>query len=235
MSVSGKVVVIPGGAGALGQAACRVFLEAGARVVAADREASGLSALLGEEAFQDRLSFRETDVLSEQSVLGLMQDTRAAHGSVDALLQIVGGYAGANITDTSLDVWDRMMALNARSAFLCVRHVLPIMQSQKFGRIVAVGARPAVEPAAGSAAYAASKAAVVHLIRTAALEGKEFGITANAVLPGVIDTPINRASMPKANFADWTSAERIARVMLFLCSGDAGDTSGALIPVYGRS
>lgn len=235
MPLSEKVAVITGAGGALGREACRVFLEACARVVAADREPAGVSELMADSALQGRITFRQTDVLSEQSVLGLMQETVAGHGRVDILLHIVGGYAGSRIADTTLDIWDRMMALNARSAFLCVRHALPIMERQKAGRIVAVGARPVVEPAAGSAAYGASKAALVHLIRTAALEGREFGVTANAVLPGVIDTPANRESMPGADFTQWTSPERIARVMLFLCGDTGTDTSGAAIPVYGRS
>ncbi len=235
MSVSGKVAIVTGGAGALGRAACRVFLENGARVVAADRAPGGLSELLEDPVLHDRISFHETDVLSDSSVLALMQSTVGELGSIDILAHIVGGFAGGSLAETPLATWEKMLALNATSAFLCFRHALPIMQRQKSGRLIAVGARPALEPAAGSAAYSVSKAAVVHLVRTAAVEGREHGITANAILPGIIDTPANRESMPNARFSDWTSAERIARVILFL-AGEAGtDTSGALVPVYGRS
>jgi NAD(P)-dependent dehydrogenase (short-subunit alcohol dehydrogenase family) len=103
------------------------------------------------------------------------------------------------------------------------------------GRIVNVGARPAVQPAANLSAYSAAKAAVVNLTQTLALEGKSAGIAVNAILPSVIDTPANREAMPDADPALWVTPESLAGVILFLCTSAARDVSGAVIPVYGRS
>jgi NAD(P)-dependent dehydrogenase (short-subunit alcohol dehydrogenase family) len=126
-----------------------------------------------------------------------------------------------------------MMNLNVRSAFHILRAVLPWMHRARQGRIIAIGARSAVEPAAGLSAYCASKAALVSLIRTAALECKDDGITANVILPGLMDTPANRSSFPSSDSSRWVSPSNVANLALWLASDDASQVNGDVIPMYG--
>jgi NAD(P)-dependent dehydrogenase (short-subunit alcohol dehydrogenase family) len=128
-----------------------------------------------------------------------------------------------------------MLGLNLRSAYTIFRAVLPGMLKAGKGRIVAVGARAAIEPIANFAAYSVSKAALVALVKTVALEVKDSGITANAVLPSVIDTPANRAAMPAADASKWVTPESIAGLLVWLVSDAARDVNGAAIPIYGRA
>jgi NAD(P)-dependent dehydrogenase (short-subunit alcohol dehydrogenase family) len=128
-----------------------------------------------------------------------------------------------------------MLGLNLRSAYMIFRAVLPGMLKAGKGRIVAVGARAAIEPIANFAAYSVSKAALVALVKTVALEVKDSGITANAVLPSVIDTPANRAAMPAADASKWVTPESIASLLVWLASDVARDVNGAAIPIYGQA
>jgi NAD(P)-dependent dehydrogenase (short-subunit alcohol dehydrogenase family) len=107
------------------------------------------------------------------------------------------------------------------------------MRHAKTGRIIAIGSRAAVDPGPTIAGYNASKAALVSLIRTVALENKDVGITANVILPGTMDTPANRASDPKADFSKWVQPASIASLIVWLAGDQAKDLTGAVIPVYG--
>lgn len=157
-------------------------------------------------------------------------------GPVDALLHLVGGFSGGQpVADTPDEIWEKMLGLNLRSAYSIFRAVLPGMMKAGKGRIVAVGARAALEPMANFAAYCVSKAALVALVKTVALEVKDSGITANVVLPSVIDTPANRAAMPSADASKWVTAESIAGLLVWLASDAARDVNGAAIPIYGRA
>jgi NAD(P)-dependent dehydrogenase (short-subunit alcohol dehydrogenase family) len=127
-----------------------------------------------------------------------------------------------------------MLSLNARSAFVVARAVVPHMLAADRGSIVLVGASAALQGGAGNSAYAASKAAVVRLTESLSAETKRRGVRVNAVLPGTIDTPPNRAAMPDADHALWVAPESIADVIAFLASDQARAVTGALIPVYGR-
>jgi NAD(P)-dependent dehydrogenase (short-subunit alcohol dehydrogenase family) len=118
---------------------------------------------------------------------------------------------------------DEMLTLNFKTTFYFCKHVLKSMVDNNFGRIIAIGAMPAVEVTAGKLAYSVSKSAVVNLIQTIQEENKERDITANVIIPGTIDTPANRSSMPKADFSKWVKPEDIAEMILFLIS-DAGKT-----------
>ena len=130
-------------------------------------------------------------------------------------------------------VLDRLLALNLRSGYALARAVLPAMLRQAGGSIVNIAARAALEPSAGAAAYAASKAAALALMGSLAAEVSGTGVRVNSVLPSIIDTAANRTAMPKANFAKWPKPEEIANVILFLCSDEARVIHGAAIPVYG--
>jgi NAD(P)-dependent dehydrogenase (short-subunit alcohol dehydrogenase family) len=159
----------------------------------------------------------------------------AEAGDVDVLVHVMGGFAGGQpVAETSEEVWDRMMNLNLRSAFLMFRAVLPQMTARGSGSIIAIGSRAGVEPAAGLSAYGVSKAGLIYLVRTLALELKGTGVNVNAVLPSTIDTPANRAAMPSAGHSRWVRPESIATVVSWLSSDGSRDIHGAVIPVYGE-
>ena len=157
-------------------------------------------------------------------------------GDVDALIHVMGGFAGGTpVAETGEETWDQMMTVNLRSAFLVFRAVLPGLLARDRGRIIAVGSRMGVEPAPGFSAYGVSKAGLVYLIRTLAMELKQTGITANIIMPSIIDTDANRAAMPKADFSKWVPPASIAKVVSWLASDAAQDVNGAVVPVYGKA
>lgn len=156
-------------------------------------------------------------------------------GRIDVLVHTVGGFAGGQtVADTDDATFQRMFDLNLNSAFHILRAVIPHMRKAGTGRIIAIGSRAAENPGPTVGAYSASKAALVSLIRTVALENKDAGIAANVILPGTIDTPANRKAMPGADTSAWVQPASIASLIVWL-AGDAGkDVTGAAIPVYGK-
>lgn len=159
----------------------------------------------------------------------------ARFGRIDVLAHLIGGFAGGkSVAETDDATFTQMFEANLNSAFHILRAVIPHMRSAGGGRIVAIGSRAAESPGPTVGAYSASKAAMVSLIRTVAIENKDAGITANVILPGTIDTAVNRRIMPGADVAQWVQPESIASLIVWL-AGDAGkDVTGASIPVYGR-
>jgi len=129
--------------------------------------------------------------------------------------------------------WDRMLALNLRSAFILSRMLLPLMLESGWGRILHVSSKTAVAPRARQAAYAVSKMGLITLTEVIAAEVKGSGATANVILPSIIDTLTNRKMMSKADPNKWVPPERIAATMRFLCSDAATSINGARIPIYG--
>ena len=154
---------------------------------------------------------------------------------IDVLVHLVGGFGGGKpVAEADDEMWEEMLNINLRSAVHIFRAVLPQMTKARRGRIVAVGSRAAVEPMANFAAYSAAKSALVTLVKTVAQEVKDFGVTANIVLPSIIDTPANRAAMPKADFSKWVAPESIGHLLVWLASAKAADVNGAAIPIYGK-
>jgi 3-oxoacyl-[acyl-carrier protein] reductase len=161
-------------------------------------------------------------------------DAVASHfGRLDALINIAGGFAFETVAEGEPKTWQRMYALNVLTALNTSRAAIPHLSAAGAGRIVNVGAMGALQAGAGMGAYAASKAGVHRLTEALAAEYKGK-ITVNAVLPSTIDTPANRASMPKADFAKWVTPQELAEVILFLISDAASAVTGALVPVSGR-
>lgn len=184
----------------------------------------------------ERLDAIKTNVLNEASIQSMAKAVLENHGKIDILVNLVGGFVGGiRVIETSEEQWDKMMSLNLKTAFLCCRNLLPIMMKKKSGRIITIGGRGAVQPAAGLSAYSASKAALINLTQTLAAEVREENITANVVIPSIIDTSENRKAMPDANFDNWVKPEILAQTILFLCSDEAADISGTVVPVYGKS
>ena len=152
-----------------------------------------------------------------------------------ASVHLAGGYAAKPIADTSRADLDRQLQLNLVTAFLCCREAVKSMRKSGGGRIVNVAARVVELPIAGAVAYSVSKAGVAALTRSLAVEARGDAILVNAILPSIIDTPANRAAMPKADTARWPKPDELARAILWLASPDNRLTSGALIPVYGSA
>jgi NAD(P)-dependent dehydrogenase (short-subunit alcohol dehydrogenase family) len=223
MGVDGKVVLIAGGSGALGQTVVPAFTRAGAQVIAADRHAP--SALIAGGAAM------KADVADEADVQRLVNDVVRKAGRIDALINLVGGFAVGRVEETDAALWQRMLTMNVTTAFLLSKAVIPHMVARGTGRILHVAAWAAVEPFPGAAAYIVSKSSLVALIKVLALELSGSGVTVNGVLPNTIDTPANRASMPRTDPSTWTKPESIADTLLFLASDEARQISGAAIPI----
>ena len=157
-------------------------------------------------------------------------------GRVDVLVNTVGGFrSGTAVHETSLETWDLMLNLNARSVFIASRAVIPQMLQQGSGKIVSVAARSGLEGGKKNAAYSASKSAVIRLTESMSAELKGSGINVNCILPSIIDTPQNRQAMPRAVHRRWVKPEALADVILFLASDAAREVHGAAVPVYGKS
>jgi NAD(P)-dependent dehydrogenase (short-subunit alcohol dehydrogenase family) len=164
-----------------------------------------------------------------------MAATAMRFGGIDVLVNIAGGFRWEKLEDGDPETWDQLYAMNLRTAVVCCKAALPALLERGHGRIINIGAGAAAARAgAGMGAYTASKAGVQRLTESLAEEVKDRGITVNAILPGVIDTPRNRADMPGADFSRWVAPEAIAEVILFLASDAARAVTGASIPVFGR-
>ena len=231
----GKVVLVAGGTGALGQAVALAFLNESATVVVTWRrqeEFASLAAAAGSRA--EHLDGHQADVTDPDATTQLIAKILAGRGRIDVLVNAVGGYAGgAPLWQTAPDVFDRMFALNFRSGYALCRAVVPVMLNQGSGAIVNVASRAAFDHAAGAAAYVSSKAAAVAMIDSLAADLKGKNVRVNSVVPSIFDTEANRSAMPNADFARWPQPEDIAMVILFLSSDDARLIHGAAIPVYG--
>lgn len=230
-----QIAIITGAAGTLGLATAQAFVANGAHVVLLDRRleaAQEAAASLGSDTAQAMAC----DLTDAQSVSGAVQAIVAKHGRIDHLVNIAGGFRmGPSLQETPDADWEFMLNLNARSVFYMCRAVLPSMIAAGNGRIANVAARVADNPKAKMAPYNVSKAAVVTLTESLAAEQQSSDININCILPGTIDTPVNRSDMPDADFSRWVPPGDLAAVLLFLCSPAARSVNGACIPVYGKS
>jgi NAD(P)-dependent dehydrogenase (short-subunit alcohol dehydrogenase family) len=225
----GRVVLVTGGTGALGRAVVRHFVRAGATVHATRRgELQGFDTYLGSDF--SKLQLHQADLTAEDDVNRLVGEVTRASGRLDVLANIAGGFAYAPLAETSMALWDRMIKLNATSAFLCCRAAAPVMVANRWGRIINVSSAPAVSHgAANMTAYVASKAALTLFTESLAKELVKSGVTVNAVVPTVIDTEDNRRSQPTADTSSWLKPEEIAEVTGFLAGAAAGIVTGAVV------
>lgn len=232
-----RTALVAGGTGALGSAVVGLLLERGERVVVpfvVDDEADRLRAAEPEAAEAGRLRLSRTDVADPDSVAAVLDVACADWGPLWLACSVAGGWAGGTPVEQldDLGVLEQQLRLNLRTAVVVAREGLRHM-GPAGGRIVLTSSRTVAFPAAGQAAYTASKAAVVALVETLAEELRGTGRTANCVVPKVIDTPANRRAMPDADHGRWVPPRAIAEVIAWLASPEAWPVSGAAVPVYG--
>jgi len=230
MNLNGKRVAVTGGFGALGVATVNGLQAAGARVAAIDR-ANGPPAGI---SLGDARTFGGVDIGDAAAAMATFEKVADALGGLDALVNIAGTFRFEKVADGGLDTWDFLYNVNLRTAVAASKAALPFLVESKAASIVNICAMGALKAGAGMGAYAASKAGIFKLTEALAEELKQQDITVNAILPSIIDTPPNRADMPKANFAHWVRPGQIAGVIAFLLSDDARAITGALIPIAGR-
>ncbi|BAZ79426.1 MAG: 3-oxoacyl-ACP reductase FabG [Sphaerospermopsis kisseleviana] len=230
--MKGKQVLLTGGTGGLGLGVTPAVLAQGADVTIPYRSLKDVERLKGILSPADiaRIKFIPANLQDEASVKQVINSMMR----VDVLIHLVGGFSMGKTHEYSFDSWKHEFELNLNTTFLTCKYSLKRMLENGYGRIVTVGSRASVEPAGQLAAYSAAKAGVIALTKAIADETKGTNITANTVLPSVIDTPTNREAMGAENADKWVKPESIAEVICFLASEAAKDVRGAAIPVYGN-
>lgn len=226
-----RVYAITGASGALGSAVAKAAEERGARVALIDFAKTPPPGLTSGD---DVLVLGGVDLTDPVAAGAAIDAVADRFGGLDALLNIAGGFRFETLETSLAEGWYRLFLINVQTAANASRAAIPYLRKSSAGRIVNVGANAALKASMGMGPYAASKAGVHSLTQSLAEELKADGVTVNAVLPSIIDTPTNRADMPKADFSTWVAPQDLAAVMLFLASEEARAVTGALIPVTGR-
>jgi NAD(P)-dependent dehydrogenase (short-subunit alcohol dehydrogenase family) len=237
LDLSGKIVLVAGGTGGLGRVVSLAFLQSGAQVAVTwrnQKEFLTLKDAAGESA--SHLAGFDVDVTDTRQTADLVTQILAKWNRLDVLVNTVGGYAGGiPLWNLEPDVLQRMVSMNLLSGYALAKAAVPQMIARKSGAIVNVAAKAAWDHAPGASAYVATKAAAVALMDSLAADLMGSGVRANSILPSIIDTAVNRAAMPGADFSKWPKPEDIAKVILFLASEDARVIHGASIPVFGNA
>ncbi|SRR5581483_2287450 len=226
--MNGKIVLVTGANGGLGTCVTKAFLDAGATVVGTSRKI--------QQSDFDHPNFTAISgtIASDKDAQAIVEQVVSRFKRLDVLVHTVGGFAGGRtVVETDDATFQAMFDLNLHSLIHVLRAAVPVLRRTGEGRIIAIGSRAALEPGINVGAYSASKAAMVSLMKTVALENRDAGLKANVILPGTMDTPANRRAMPTANFSKWVQPASVASLITWL-AGDAGkDVTGGAIPVYG--
>jgi len=236
-SFDDQAVLITGAGGNLGSAVTRKFLSAGANLILVDFSEEKLTRVFPEliQSGQHVIA-QGVDINNKSSLEAIITEALDKYGRLDVLANTIGGYQGGfPLNETTDETWDMLFTLNVRPVYSLAKVVVPIMKEAQSGKIINLAARLALKGSSNNAAYSAAKSAVIRLTESMAAELKNDGVNVNCVLPGTIDTPQNRASMPNADYSRWVTPDAIADVIMFLASDSARAISGASIPVYGRS
>lgn len=229
--MSGRVL-ITGAAGALGRSVVARFVEGGDRVLAVDAHEGALEELRA--GFPpERVETRQVDLSSTEEVRGLFDDEEAKTGGLRAVVHLVGGFRWARFAELSDQDWTYLIKLNLETTFRVFRECARRFERAGGGVVVAVSAPAALEGAAGVGAYAGAKAGVLRMVESLAREIAPFGGRANAILPGTMDTPANRASMPDADPSKWVATESVAAVIHDLTTPAMAAVNGAAVRVPG--
>jgi NAD(P)-dependent dehydrogenase (short-subunit alcohol dehydrogenase family) len=229
-----RVVMITGAAGHLGRAVAQAFAEQDDTLVLVDRERAALVQAF--QAEQPRRLFVALDLLQPAAVDRGVQEVLARVGAIDVLCNLAGGFSmGPDVHATPAAAWQRMQELNVHTLLHASAAVVPGMLARQRGCIVNVGANAAQRGAAAMGAYIAAKAQVQRITESMAAELRDRGIRVNCVMPSVLDTPVNRADMPDADFTRWVAPAQLAAVIAFLASDAASAIHGAALPVTNRT
>ena len=225
-----KVVLITGAKGGLGSFVTQRFLATDATVV-------GTSRSISKEDFPEpNFVPLPVDFTKAAAVREAVETVVSRFGKLDVLVHVLGGFAGGQtVAETDDTTWEQMRDLNLTSAFYVLRAAIPHLRKSGKGRIIAIGSLTAVAPHSGLGAYVTFKSALATLLRTVALENKDAGLTANVVLPGTMDTPANRKSMPGADFSKWVRPGNVADLALWLAEDRASQITGTVIPIDGTN
>ncbi len=227
-----STAVVTGAFGALGAAVARRFAARGLRLGLLGREP--LPAWASQEFGALHVLLGGVDLTVQDAANTAMQTVAAATGGFQVLVNVAGGFRWQTLADGDVATWELMFAMNLKTAVVASKAALPYLIAAGGGRIVNIGAGAAARAGAGMGAYAASKAGVERLTEALAAELRDRNVTVNAVLPGTIDTPANRASMPNADVTRWVEPEAVADVVVFLASDAARAVTGAAVRVFGR-
>jgi NAD(P)-dependent dehydrogenase (short-subunit alcohol dehydrogenase family) len=232
LDLHGQHIVVTGATGGLGPHLVEALLACGAHVIAAARVRTRLDELRAGLAQHERLDVAECDATSATGVERLL-DGVDRNGGLDAVVHAVGAFTYGPLAERSDAEVERLVACNLSSTALVLRGAVRRMVPRRSGSIVVVAADRALAPAPNFALYGASKAGAVHLVQALAEEVRPAGVRVNALLPGVIDTPDNRAAMPDADASGWVRPEELAKAAVWLCSVGARAVSGALLRLPG--
>ena len=220
-----RSVIVTGGFGVLGQAVAERFAASGDKVARIDFAPAAQTPLAG------ALDTGGIDLTDADATAAALDKVVAAHGGIDVLVNVAGGFTWETLEDGAIGSWARMQAMNLTTAVTVTKLALPALKASAAGRIVNIGAGAAIKAGMGMGAYTASKAGVHRLTEALAEELGGTSVTVNAVLPTIIDTPTNRSDMPDADFSQWVQPAAIADVIAFLASDAARSVTGALVPV----
>ncbi|HXC47422.1 MAG TPA: SDR family NAD(P)-dependent oxidoreductase [Candidatus Sulfotelmatobacter sp.] len=223
-----KVVFITGANGGLGTSVTKAFLQRGARVIGASLRIKAVD--FPQPNFEAMtIDFNKLDEI-KRGVAKIVE----RHGRLDVLVHLLGGFAGGpSVAETTDAMWEQMQSINLTSAFQVFRESIPHLRKSKSGRLIAIGSLTAAQLHANLGAYVTFKAALTMLVQTVALENADAGLAANVILPGTMDTPVNRKAMPDADFSKWAKTDDVADLVLSLAGEQARHLTGLAIPIEG--
>jgi NAD(P)-dependent dehydrogenase (short-subunit alcohol dehydrogenase family) len=228
-----KTILITGANGNLGAATVRRFLEKGYKVIAVDQSGTHL----GFAADNDNFELRSVDALNEAAVGSFVEELIELNGRIDGALLLVGGFAMGDINQTNGEAIQKMLSLNFETAYFFARPLFIHMLEKNYGRLVFMGARPALRPEQGKGAlgYALSKSLLFELAQLLNATAKGKNVVASVVAPSTIDTPINRQSMPDADPASWVKPAEIAALLEFICSDEGNALREPVYKIYNNA
>ena len=237
MTKQHRNVLITGGTGILGSAVTKAYLAQGDTVAVTYLFEDEVKRFKQDNPkLSEDVTFLFANVTEETEVQNTIEAFVSKFGSLDVLINIVGGFVGGIPTaELEVDRWDFMMNLNLKSVFLCCKTAIPHMTENGYGKIINVSARAGLKGEAGLSAYCVAKGGVRTLTEALAAEVMDSGVNVNAIMPSIMDTPMNREAMPDEDHDRWVATTDVAKVICFLTSDEAAIINGAAIPVYGRA